>query len=179
MYEHNGHIIGILKDITFNITFPFAIEHNKSTVSIYQETLNTIKNAQEEDLLLHLYNNDSSLYDVEIEKILMSYDEESNINSLWYPSTELLYKNTKLIFQDISILTLLKNVNITLNCNLFSYKITLSDLKKDLFIQVPYKLSDITISIECDLEYQYFDRLSELVNPINSNQEIYGQLKSI
>ena len=48
---------------------------------------------------LHLYNNDSSLYTREIEKILISYEKESDINSLWYPSIELLYKNTKLIFE--------------------------------------------------------------------------------
>ncbi len=179
MYENDEYIIGILKNITLNITFPFATKHNKSTVSIYQETLNAIETAQEEGLLLHLYNNDSSLYTREIEKILISYEKESDINSLWYPSIELLYKNTKLIFQDISIFTLLKNINITLSCNLFTHKITLNDLKKDLFMQLPYKLKDITISIECDLEYQYFDRLSELVNPINSNHEIHGHLKSI
>lgn len=142
-----------LKDVTLQITFPFAKKNNNDTLFIYQETIKSILNADRSSI----YFVADSIYIPKIDMFLCS-DKGMQSGGLDYPHFELIYEDKKQSLSEVNIDTFLHKVNYFFTCNLFSNELDKDSLQNQLKSDSPLcKLDELVISLKCDLEYMCFD----------------------
>ena len=151
----------ILQHARVEISFPFADSACKSAQYIVQKTLEALSTWEEDEIMIHFDEDDSTLYNIEIDALLCREDIADN-KALDYPRVELFHDDKKLFLPSISLLTRIRGPLIMLSNNdgqSFSRSISVDKLNLAFG---KYHMESLRIAISGDLLYVDFDRDDDL-----------------